>query len=213
MRTRQHVNVNATSFKTFSGEKPTLPAGRVVELEIGCADAQFLFERAAKDPSRTYVGLEIRENLVRAVNRNARERELPVQAIFVHASHHLSKLLPKGSVRHCFLNFPDPWFKRRHWDRRMVNEALLRQLAPILEPGGDVLMQSDVFDVALDAMHMFETCDDLYENFSGPWSFWKERNPYGVRSWREMNCENEGMPVWRMRYRRRALSTPPSTIA
>lgn len=203
MRTRQHVNVNATGFETFTGEKPRLTEGCPVELEIGCADAQFLFERAAKDPGRSYIGLEIRENLVRAVNRNARELDLPVQAIFVHASHHLSKLFPEHSVRHCFLNFPDPWFKRRHWDRRMINESLLRQLQPIMQPDGDILMQSDVFEVALDAMHVFECCDDIYENLAGPWSFWKDGNPFGVRSWREMNCEDEGMPVWRMRYRPR----------
>ncbi len=209
MRTRQHVNVNATSFETFTGELPELSEGRPVEIEIGCADAQFLFERAAKDPGRTYVGLEIRENLVRAVNRNARVLDLPVQAIFVHATHHLSKLFPERSVRHCYLNFPDPWFKRRHWDRRMINESLLRQLHPIMEPGGDVFMQSDVFEVALDAMHAFESCEDIYENFSGAWSFWKEGNPFGVRSWREMNCEDEGMPVWRMRYRPRATAASP----
>jgi len=200
MRNRQHVNVNAVAFETFTGEMPVVEPGRVIELEIGCADAQFLFERAAADPSRHYIGLEIREPLVNAVNRNAKELGLPVQAIFVHASHHLEKLLPKGSVRHCFLNFPDPWFKRKHRDRRMINEELLRQLAPLIEPGGDVLMQSDVFDVALDAMSVFETCDDVYENMRGPWTFWKEGNPFGVRSWREMNCEENDMPVWRMRY-------------
>jgi len=200
MRNRQHVNVNAVAFETFTGEMPAIAPGRVVELEIGCADAQFLFERAEADPSRTYIGLEIREPLVRAVNRNAAERGLPVQAVFVHAAHHLEKLLPKQSVRHCYLNFPDPWFKRKHRDRRMINETLLRQLAPLMEPEGDVLMQSDVFDVALDAMHMFESCDDVYENMRGPWTFWKEGNPFGVRSWREMNCEDNDMPVWRMRY-------------
>lgn len=203
LRKRQHVNVNALAFETFTGEMPRLEEGRPVELEIGCADAQFLFERAERDPSRLYIGLEIREALVEAVNKQAAARDLPVQAIFVHASHHLASLFPRASVRHCFLNFPDPWFKRKHRDRRMINESLLRQLHPILEPGGDVLMQSDVFDVALDAMYLFETLEELYQNKSGPWSFWKEGNPYGVRSWREMNCEENDMPVWRMRYRPR----------
>lgn len=204
MRNRQHVNVNAVAFETFTGEMPRLEDGRIIELEIGCADAQFLFERAEADPSRTYIGLEIREPLVDAVNRHARERNLPVQAVFVHASHHLGKLFPKGSIRHCYLNFPDPWFKRKHHNRRMINESLLRQLAPLIESGGDVLMQSDVFEVALDAMSVFEMCDDIYENMRGPWTFWKEGNPFGVRSWREMNCEENDMPVWRMRYVPRA---------
>jgi tRNA (guanine-N7-)-methyltransferase len=161
MRKRQHVNVNALCFETFSGELPKLTPGRPVELEVGCADAQFLFERATQDPSRTYIGLEIREALVHDVNKRAAREGLPIQAVWVHASLHLSKILPKHSVRHCYLNFPDPWFKRKHQDRRMINDQLLRQLHPVMEPDGDVLMQSDVFDVALDAMSVFEQCDEL----------------------------------------------------
>ncbi len=200
MRKRQHVNVNALCFETFSGEMPRLTPGRVVELEVGCADAQFLFERAAKDPSRTYIGLEIREALVQEVNKKAETLGLPVQAVWVHAALHLATVLPKHSVRHAYLNFPDPWFKRKHQDRRMINEPLLRQLHSVMEPEGDVLMQSDVFDVALDAMSVFEACDDLYANMAGPWTFWKEGNPFDVRSWREMNAEETGLPVWRTRY-------------
>ncbi len=200
MRNRQHVNVHSICFMEFTGEMPRLEEGRIVELEIGCADAQFLFERAQKDPSRIYIGLEIREPLVDAVNKKAKALDLPVQAVFVHASLHLSKLFPKHSIRQCFLNFPDPCFKRRHRDRRMINEELLRQLHPLMEPDGEVLMQSDVFEVALDAMDVFERCDDLYANMLEPWSFWKGENPYGVRSWREYNCEENDMPVWRMRY-------------
>ena len=66
MRIRQHVNPTLLHFETFRGERPPLD-GRLVELEIGCADAQFLFERAAVDPSRLYVGLEIREDLTKLV--------------------------------------------------------------------------------------------------------------------------------------------------
>src|SRR3954468_7760188 len=62
VRIRQHVNPTQLHFTRFRGERPPLDH-RLVEVEIGCADAQFLFERAAADPSRLYVGLEIREDL------------------------------------------------------------------------------------------------------------------------------------------------------
>lgn len=200
VRNRQHVNVHGISFHDFTGEKPRLPSGRVVELEVGCADAQFLFERATKNPERTYIGLDIRETQVKWVNKKAAELDLPVQAVFCHASRHLGSLFPPNSVQHCYLNFPDPWFKLKHRSRRMINDELVRQIHQVLHPSGDVLMQSDVFDVALDAMDVFERCDDQFRNMLKPWSFWKDGNPYGVRSWREMNCEDEAMPVWRIRY-------------
>lgn len=200
VRNRQHVNVNSIIFHDFRGTPPKLEAGKPVELEIGCADAQFLFERAEKDPTRTYIGLEIREPQVDWVNEKAASLNLPVQAVFCHAGRHLRSLLPAQSVKHCYLNFPDPCFKRRHKKRRMITPELAKQIYEILQPTGDVFIQSDVFEVALDAMEIFENLDSHYANLAGPWSFWKEGNPFGVRSWREMNCEENNMPVWRIRY-------------
>jgi tRNA (guanine-N7-)-methyltransferase len=203
VRVRQHVNPLGLAFEEFRGELPALEPGREVELEIGCAEAQFLFERAAQDDSRLYLGLEIRDRLVDWVNREARALGLPVHAVFCNANNHLRAVFPPGSVRRVFLNFPDPWFKRRHHKRRMIDEALVRDIHHILEPGGELFFQSDIWDLALDSMGMIERLDELYENRAGGWSFWKRGNPYGVRSWREAHCEEEGLPIWRLWYRRR----------
>jgi len=201
MRIRQHVNPNQLHFARFRGERPPLD-GRQVELEVGCADAQFLFERAARDPSRLYVGLEIREDLVRLVNKRARVQAQPVHAVFCQAQLHIKELFPRASVERAYINFPDPWFKRRHHDRRMVDAELAEQLAHALRPGGELFVQSDVWDLALDAMATFDP-DDRFANFAGDWTFWKQGNPYGVRSWREQNAEETGLPIWRILYRRR----------
>lgn len=203
MRTRQHVNPLGLSFATFTGQKPRLVAGRPVELEIGCADAQFLFERAQVDPERTYLGMEVRDLLVDHVNERAAAESAPVQAIFCNANHHLAHLLAPGSVARVYLNFPDPWFKRRHRKRRMIDADLARQIHTVLEAAGEVFIQSDVWDVALDALDVFERQGERFVNLGGEWSFWKRGNPFGARSWREEHCEAGGMPIWRIYYRRR----------
>ncbi|HLU66980.1 MAG TPA: hypothetical protein VKZ63_11930 [Kofleriaceae bacterium] len=200
-RRRQHVNPLGLGFERFRGVRPELPAGRPVEVEIGCADAQFLFERAAREPDRTYVGLEIRHQLVDDVNARAAAEGAPVQAVFAHANHHLSDLFRPGAISRVFVNFPDPWFKRRHHKRRLMDEPLARDIHRVLAPGGELLFQSDVWDIALDAMGVLDALDDLYANLAGPWSFWKGANPYGARSWREAHCEEEGLPIWRLLYR------------
>lgn len=201
MRIRQHVNPHGVHFTRFRGERPPLDE-RKVELEIGCADAQFLFERAAVDPSRLYVGLEIREDLVALVNRKARAAGAPVHAVFCQAQLHMSEIFPPGSVERVFVNFPDPWFKRKHHDRRMVDDALADGIAHAARPGADVFVQSDVWAIALDAMSTFER-DARFANAAGEWTFWRAGNPYGVRSWREQNAEETGLPIWRILYRRR----------
>jgi tRNA (guanine-N7-)-methyltransferase len=201
MRIRQHVNPNLLHFAQFRGERPVLD-GRRVELEIGCADAQFLFERAARDGTALYLGIEIREDLVKLVNRRARARGLPVQAVFCQAQLHLTEILPPGSVDRVYVNFPDPWFKRKHHDRRMVDAALAEGIAVVARAGADVFVQSDVWEIALDAMATFER-DERFANAAGEWTFWRAGNPYGVRSWREQNAEETGLPIWRIRYHRR----------
>lgn len=201
MRIRQHVNPNQLHFARFRGDRPVLD-DRPIELEIGCADAQFLFERAALDPSRSYVGLEIREDLVALVNKRARVSGAPVHAVFCQAQLHLSDLFPAGTVDRIYINFPDPWFKRRHHDRRMVDAALAAGVAHVARSGAELFVQSDVWDIALDAMATFER-DDRFINAAGDWTFWRAGNPYGVRSWREQNAEETGLAIWRILYNRR----------
>jgi tRNA (guanine-N7-)-methyltransferase len=201
VRIRQHVNPHQVHFVRFRGERPMLD-GRPLEIEIGCADAQFLFERAAADPARQYVGLEIREDLVKLVNKRAHALGVPVHAVFCQAQLHMTEIFAPGSVDRVYINFPDPWFKRRHHARRMVDAALAAGIARVARPGADIFIQSDVWAIALPAMATFER-DERFANLAGEWTFWRGGNPYGVRSWREQNAEETGLSIWRIRYHRR----------
>jgi tRNA (guanine-N7-)-methyltransferase len=201
-RRRQHVNPLNLGHARRSALAPVIPDGCPLEIEIGCADAQFLFERAAREPRHFYVGVEIRHQLVDDVNRRAARTAQPVQAVFGHANLHLESLFPGASAARVFVNFPDPWFKRRHRKRRLVDGELARSIALILAPGGELLLQTDVWAVALDAMAVLDGLDALYRNAAGAWSFWKGCHPYGARSWREAHCEEAGLPIWRLLYRR-----------
>lgn len=203
MRIRQHVNPLNAHFVEFRGEVPELVPGRPIEVEIGCAEAQFLFERAKREPERQYVGLEIREELVHWVNRHAQAAGLPLTAVFCQAQLHLPLIFEGHLVDRAYLNFPDPWFKRRHQNRRMIDDQLAVALAQVARSGAEVFIQSDVWEVALDAMEVFERRDEWFVNQAGAWSFWREGNPFGARSWREQNAEETGLPIWRILYQRR----------
>jgi tRNA (guanine-N7-)-methyltransferase len=204
MRIRQHVNPNDIFFETFRGSVPSLRPGHAMELEIGCADAQFLFERAAQDPSRDYIGLEIREDLVDYVATKAKKTGLPVQAVWCHAQLHMQQIFAPRAASRVYVNFPDPWFKRRHHDRRMVDALLAEQIAYVLAPGGELFVQTDVWDIAVDALASFDgDPSGRFDNRAGEWTFWKQGNPFGVRSWREQNAEETGLAIWRILYHRR----------
>jgi len=208
-RFRQHVNPLKASFFERSAGPLALPAGKEIEVELGCADAQFLFERAEKLPDRVYVGLEIREDLALEVNRRARRLGAPVHVVFAHANLDFSALFPAGTVARIFVNFPDPWFKRRHRKRRVVDAPLAAAMAEALAPGGELFFQSDVWDLALDALAVLEA-EKRLDNRAGPWSFWKRGNPYGVKSRREAGCEEDAEPIWRLLYNVTAAPAPGS---
>jgi tRNA (guanine-N7-)-methyltransferase len=201
VRVRQHVNPLEFFFEQFRGVAPVLDPARELEVEIGCADAQFLFERAARNPERQYVGLEIREDFVDIVNERAAETKLPVTAVFCQAQLHLPLVFGAAKAQRVFINFPDPWFKRAHKNRRMVDPVLIAGVAELMAPGGELFVQTDVWELAIDALSAIES-DEHFANRAGEWTFWKTGNPYGVRSWREQNAEDTGLPIWRLLYDR-----------
>jgi tRNA (guanine-N7-)-methyltransferase len=179
-----------------------LPSEREVDVELGCADARFLFELAPRFPERLFIGLEIRQPLVEEVNDEARKLGLPnLQARFCHINVDLPALFADGSLARVYVNFPDPWFKRRHQKRRLMNDELVEVLHRKLRHDGELFFQSDVYDLALDALAVLESAPDKFANVNGPWTF-ARANPYGARSLRELRCEERGMRIWRMCYRR-----------
>jgi tRNA (guanine-N7-)-methyltransferase len=179
-----------------------LPRERDIDVELGCADARFLFELAPRFPERLFIGLEIRKPLVEEVNEAAQRLGLPnLQAHFCHINVDLPSLIRDRSLARVFVNFPDPWFKRRHQKRRLMNDELVEVLHRKLRRDGELFFQSDVYDLALDALAVLEGAPDQFANVHGPWSF-ARANPYGARSLREVRCEERGMRIWRMCYRR-----------
>lgn len=202
VRIRHHVNPLRSKLLHIAPAPLVLPAEapRPLDIELGCADAQFLFELARRDRDTSYVGIEIREPLVADVNQRAAAEGLAhLRAVFAHINIDLAALLAGQKVRRFFINFPDPWFKRAQKKRRLVTPELAEQLTELLAPDGELFFQSDVWGLALDAMAVLETTPGL-RNASGEWSFVR-RSPYPARSLREERVLARGLPVWRMLYR------------
>ncbi|HEY6477439.1 MAG TPA: tRNA (guanosine(46)-N7)-methyltransferase TrmB [Polyangia bacterium] len=204
MRVRQHVNpLKSDLLEIADVPRIEAPLGRALEVELGAAEAHFLFDRATADRETLFVGVEIRRELVGPVNEESARRGLDnVRCIFANMSVDLPRLFAPGSVRRFFLNFPDPWFKSRQHKRRVIGPPLVEELGRALAPAGELYVMTDIFALALEAMASLEG-SALYESARGPWTFAQD-NPYGAKSRRERQCEDEGAHVWRLLYRRLA---------
>lgn len=214
VRVRHHVNPLRLRLMHIAPSRLQLPvdAPQALEVELGCADAQFLFQKARVDSQTSYIGVELREPLVDDVNQRAQAEGLShLRAVFAHINVDLPSLFAEHSVRRFFINFPDPWFKRAQHKRRVVTPELAEVLCQLLQHDGELFFQSDIWDLALDAMAVLECCPLLY-NVAGEWSFLRQ-NPYGAVSQREERVTAFGDPVWRMLYRLREGREAQSTRA
>ena len=199
-RVRHHINPLGARFLDNNAARIER-RGRALEVELGCADARFLFERAPKHPDVDFVGVEIREALVEQVNERAAELGISnLRAVFANISTELDVLFADGALDRVFVNFPDPCFKLRQRKRRIMTSELVAVLTRKLAPGGELLFQSDIWSLGIDALCALETAPGL-RNLVGPWRFLR-RNPYDSKSLREVRVEELGIRVWRLWYAR-----------
>jgi tRNA (guanine-N7-)-methyltransferase len=198
-RVRQHVNPLKSDLLEIDVDRVQVTAGMALEVELGSGEAHFLMERAAIARDVMFVGVEIRREVVWRANRACAAAGLDsVRSVFANMSVDMPRLFAPASVRRFHVNFPDPWWKSRQQKRRVVSADLVDEMVRGLAPGGEIFVQTDIFDIALEAMATLESePSGRLRNHAGPWSFFGE-NPYGARSRRERQCLAEGTKIWRL---------------
>jgi tRNA (guanine-N7-)-methyltransferase len=176
-----------------------LPGEGPRELEIGFGRGRFLLERARAAPGSRLLGIEIKAKWGHLVEeRRKREGLAHVVALAGDAREILPRLGPDGALQRVFLHFPDPWWKKRHAKRRVLDDDFLDQVARLLAPGGELFVQTDVEDRAVQMRERIEAHGpeearsfELRPGFDGP-------NPYGARSNREARADEDHLPVYRV---------------
>ncbi|RDY01152.1 trmB, partial [Mucuna pruriens] len=112
------------------------------------------------------------------------------------------------SIRLC----PDPHFKKRHHKRRVLQKPLVGAIVDNLMPGGQVFIQSDVLEVALDMRNQFDEIEALkHTDVLNPALLcdsegWLLSNPMGIRTEREIHAELEGAKIFRRLYQKQIQS-------
>src|SRR5690606_18916728 len=128
-------------------------------LEIGFGDGEALLTAAANYPHMDYVGIEIHEpgigHLLLLLERANLDN---VRVIVRDAVEVMDEMLGDESMHAINLFFPDPWPKKRHHKRRLVQPAFLEQSARILKDGGLMHIATDWADYAEHVRAAFDAC-------------------------------------------------------
>ena len=152
---RQHVNPLSRNFDEIEKipslieifDNPQLN----LHLDIGCAAGELLFDLALVNKNWNYLGIEIRERLVKKAKLKVREREIK-NLYFVYGSANnilndsQSKFIIKN-LRSISFNFPDPWFKKRHHKRRVIQPEFIDILSNSMQKGSLIYIKTDVGDL------------------------------------------------------------------
>ncbi len=199
-RVRVHQHVNPLSPYYRQEPEPVDLASefadpnRPLHLDIGCARGRFILRMAESEPEWNFLGVEIREPLVDEANRLAAEADLAnLHYAFCNAMLFLGPLLaniPDGILQMVTIQFPDPWFKKRHAKRRMVNTELIDAVVNKLAPHGRIFVQTDIEFLAQEMFELFRAERLLTEAAI-------DVNPFPVKTEREKAVEDKELPVFR----------------
>lgn len=119
-------------------------AATPLEVDFGCHRGAFLLGIAALHPECRFLGIERQPTRVqKCLGRIRRNERLNAHAVEGTGSAALTQWLPDASVSTLHVSFPDPWPKRKHAMRRLVNSEFLKQCHRVLQPHGILRMMTD----------------------------------------------------------------------
>ena len=172
------------------------------ELEIGCGKGGFLLNRARAEPDVRLLGVEWANKYYRyCADRMMRWQLTNVRVMRADARFFVMNHLPPDCVSVLHLYHPDPWPKKRHHKRRLVQTDFVDAVVRILQPGGRWLIQSDHLEYFEEIVGLINQRREIAV------IEWEEASPAAGPGWEGTNFEikyaREGRSIHRAAYRAR----------
>lgn len=169
-------------------------APRVVEIGFGMGDA--LAELAAHYPGRDYLGIEVYRTGVGSLLMKIKALGLEnVRIICTDAMQALSQQIPLASIDAVHLFFPDPWPKKRHHKRRLVQPAFVELVRQSLKIGGRLCMATDWQAYAGHMLQVMRKAPQ-FTNTADPGAGFAHRPRERPVTKFERRAEEQGREIW-----------------
>ncbi|MGB0721976.1 MAG: tRNA (guanosine(46)-N7)-methyltransferase TrmB [Gammaproteobacteria bacterium] len=170
-------------------------------LEIGFGNGESLAAMAQAAPDTDFLGIEVHRPGVGHLLMRMQELGLRNIRVICHdAVPVLREHLPRGGLHGVQIYFPDPWHKKRHHKRRLVQADLMQQIAGLVHPGGFVHLATDWEDYA---RHMRKVMEDsvFWDNAVAPAPFADRPRGRPITKF-EQRGRRLGHGVWDLLYTR-----------
>jgi tRNA (guanine-N7-)-methyltransferase len=172
-------------------------------LEIGFGMGQSLVAMAAAAPATNFLGIEVHRPGVGKLLHSMAEQDVDNIRVYCHdAVEILRDCIPPASLDCIQVFFPDPWHKKKHNKRRLIQPIFVARLVSALKPGGTLHLATDWEDYALQMMDVLSAEPGLANDFGeGVFAPRPEHRPLTKF---EQRGERLGHGVWDLVFRRRS---------
>ena len=172
-------------------------------LEIGFGNGEHLAALAAAHPERDYFGIEVHRPGVGHLLMLAAKRNIAnLRASSHDAVEVLRDQIAPGALNEVLVLFPDPWHKKRHNKRRLIQPAFVELVASRLAPGGVFRLATDWEPYALQMLEVLGSAHTLFSNLS-PTGDWVPRPEERAPTRFEKRGARLGHGVWDLAFERR----------
>ena len=178
-----------------------------IKLEIGFGMGNFLIEMAAKEPASNFIGIDFYHKGIRKLMARIKKLQLEnIRVVYGDIRSKISILFKDKELNTIYINFPDPWPKKRHIKRRLIKPEFIKQLAQKLNFEGITYLATDSENYAHEMLEYFNA-ETLFQNIDGQKGFLKERIDLPKTKY-EKNFINAGEKIFYLEYvRLEAVST------
>lgn len=140
-------------------------------LEIGCGTGHFVVALARQQPQTNFLAIDIyNKGCLKTCAKIDQAGLSNVRVMRVEARWLLARGLQPGSLSAVYINCPDPWPKKRHRRRRLVNRNFLATLLHFMAPGGDFFFSTDVGNYAEDAAEALRDLTGYHNLLQEDWA-------------------------------------------
>lgn len=169
-------------------------------LEIGCGTGHFILQRAGQQPQTNFLAIDIyNKGCLKTCKKLDASDTDNVRVMRIEARTLLAAAVTAASLQAVYINCPDPWPKKRHRQRRLVNRDFLLQLRHCLQPDGEFFFSSDTRDYAEEVAEQLATIPGLVNQLPDPLVTHLDGYPLSKYMRRFLDM---GQPIYFTHYRR-----------
>ncbi len=149
---------------------------RPIKLEIGFGMGDFLIKMATQEPHSNFVGIDFSQNgILKLLARIENQQMNNIRVVYGDVRGKIPLLFQDGELDTVYINFPDPWPRKRHFKRRLIKPGLVKLVAQKLAPAGHVYLATDSEPYALESLEYFNA-EPLLQNVNPESGFFAERD-------------------------------------